>query len=95
MGDLHHLLEPRPGVRAGDPVHRGGALGERIGDLPGFGIARAGAGVAIGQADLDQAHADRADHVVVEVALTAHHDDLVRHAGGVGQAVHAARRRDR
>ena len=54
MSDLHHLLEPRPGVRAGHPVHGGGAFGQRIGDFPRLGVARARPGIAIGQADLDQ-----------------------------------------
>ena len=89
--DLHDLGQWRAGRGVGDVEHGGGPVGDGVGDLPAFGIAHAGAGIAVRQPDLDQAHAGGAHRVVIEVALAAHHDDLVLHAGGVGQARHPAR----
>ena len=65
-------------------------LGDRVVDLPGFGIAHAGTGIAVGQAHFDDRCSRRADGVVVEIALAAHHDHVVAHAAGVGKPRHAA-----
>ena len=84
MGDRHDVRERqvRDGVVA--EVEQGGRvrpdrLLELVGEWP------------LGEADLDQLRACDAQQVVVVVAMAPQHDDLVGHAGRVGQAVHARR----
>ena len=91
MGHADDFGQRRAGEAVSHVEDRRGARRDRVGDLPRLGIADPGAGIAIGQADLDQPHAGGTHRMIIEIALAAHDDDLVLHPRRVGQARHQRR----
>ena len=86
----HHIGQRWFALRARQIINRRCAIRDSIGDLPGRGIAHAGARNAVWNADFNDASARYTQRAVIHIALAANGDEFIRHAACFGQAVHRA-----
>ena len=76
-GHSRNLSQRRLRIAVCHIGNRGGLVGNRRCNLPRFRIPYTSAAVAIRYANLDKLDPNRSDRVVVEVPMTARHDNLV------------------
>ena len=83
--DAHHGREWGTRIGSRKIENAGGALADGVLDFPRFGIAHAAGGQPIGKSHLDQTCSGSPHAMIVGVAVTAGHDELIAHPRGVGK----------